>query len=191
MSTLRDYLVQKRDAIRTIRENRTTDPEPLRPAATVSIEGRSGIRRIRIRDFQLLSDATPALAGYNLGPGAAEMQMGVLGACLTHLVLIVAADMEIPLDAVDVDVWADQDAESKVPGYDHVPGVPHDIGYTLRIASPASAGTIATLHQAVEAVCPVLNLLANPQTITGTVELNGTAVSTLTAGASTDPLTTA
>jgi uncharacterized OsmC-like protein len=191
MSTLRDYLAQKRDAIQQIRADRIATPEPLRPAATVSIEGRSGIRRIRIRDFQLLSDATPALAGYNLGPGAAELQMGVLGACLTHLVLIVAADLEIPLDSVDVDVWAGQDAESSVPGYDHVPGVPHDIGYTLRIASPASAGTIASLHQAVEAVCPVLNLLANPQTITGTVELNGTAVSTLTVGAGNEPLATA
>ncbi len=182
MSALRDYHAQKRDAIRTIRANRTADPEPMRPAASVSIEGRSGIRRIRIRDFQLLSDSTPALAGYNLGPGAAEMQMGVLGACLTHLVLIVAADMDIPLDAVDIDVWADQDAESSVPGYDHVPGVPHDIGYTLRIASSASAGTIASLHQTVEQVCPVLNLLVNPQAITGTVELNGSVVSTLTAG---------
>jgi uncharacterized OsmC-like protein len=182
MSTLRDYLVQKRDAIQAIRSNRTGDPEPMRPAATVSIEGRSGIRRIRIRDFQLLSDSTPALAGYNLGPGAAEMQMGVLGACLSHLVLIVAADLDIPLDTVDVDVWADQDAESSVPGYDHVPGVPHDIRYTMRIASTASAEDIANLHQAVEQVCPVLNLLVNPQAITGTFELNGTTVSTLTAG---------
>ena len=183
MSTLRDYLAQKRDAIRTIRANRTGDPDPLRPAASVSIEGRSGIRRIRIRDFQILSDSTPALAGYNLGAGAAEMQMGVLGACLSHLVLIVAADLEIPLDAVEVDVWADQDAESSVPGYDHVPGVPHGIAYTMRIASPASAGDIAHLHEEDEKVCPVLNLLANPQVITGTFELNGEAVSTLTAGA--------
>ncbi len=182
MSSLRDYLVQKRDAIRTIRTNRTSEPAPLRPAATVSIEGRSGIRRIRIRDFQLISDSTPALAGYNLGPGAAEMQMGVLGACLTHLVLIVAADLEIPLDAVEAEVWADQDAESSVPGFDHVPGVPHSIGYTLRIESTASAADIARVHEAVEQVCPVLNLLANPQSITGTVELNGEAVSTLTVG---------
>jgi len=190
MSTLREYLAQKRGAIRTNRANRTGDPVQIRPAATVSIEGRSGIRRIRIRDFQILSDATPALAGYNLGPGAAELQMGVLGACLTHLVLIVAADMEIPLDAVDVDVWADQDAESSVPRFDHVPGVPHDIGYTLRIESTASAAEIARVHEAVEKVCPILNLLANPQTITGTLELNGAAVPTLTADVPGDPATT-
>ena len=30
MSTLRDYLVQKRDAIQAIRSNRTGDPEPMR-----------------------------------------------------------------------------------------------------------------------------------------------------------------
>ena len=130
--------ISPRSATRSgrIRSNRTADPEPPRPAASVSIEGRGGIRRIRIPISNCFSDSTPALAGYNLGPGAAELQMGVLGACLTHLVLIVAADLDIPLDSVDVDVWAGQDAESSVPGYDHVPGVPHDIGYTMRIASP-------------------------------------------------------
>ena len=90
--------------------------------------------------------------------------------------------MEIPLDAVSVDVFADQDPESAVPGYDHVPGIPRNLGYTMRLESPATAEDITRLHEAVEQVCPILNLLVNPQAIAGTFELNGVAVSTLTAG---------
>jgi hypothetical protein len=44
------------------------------------------------------------------------------------------------------------------------------------LESPASAEEIAGLHTAVERVCPVLNLLLNPQTITGTILQNGRAL---------------
>ena len=36
--------------------------------------GRSGIREIRIRDFQIISDSKPDLAGYDLGPGADDLR---------------------------------------------------------------------------------------------------------------------
>ena len=178
MSTLREFLVQKRAAILARRDPANAgNIGPIKLEANVTAEGRSGVRRIRIRDFQILSDSGPDFAGYNFGPGSPELQVGVLGSCLTHIFEIQAADQEIPLDSLSVDVSADQDFRSGQPGFEHVPRFPYNLTYTVHIESPASVEDIARLHKAVEDVCPILNLLINPQTINGTVELNGALAS--------------
>ncbi len=180
MSTLREYLGQKREALLARREqDGRGETGPIKLEASVTAEGRSGVRRIRIREFQILSDTGPEFAGYNFGPGSPELQVGVLGSCLTHIFLIQAADLEIPLDSLRVDVTADQDFRSGQPGFEHVPRFPHNLTYTVHVESPAPAQDIVRLHKAVEEVCPILNLLVNPQTITGTVQLNGDVASTL------------
>jgi hypothetical protein len=98
MSTLREYLGQKRAALLARREAAKTNGQgPNTLQAKVTAEGRSGVRRIRIRDFQILSDSPPDFAGYNFGPGSPELQLGVLGSCLTHIFLIQAADRQVPL----------------------------------------------------------------------------------------------
>lgn len=176
-STLRDYLVQKREAIlarRAKAANGEAPPAPVELSATVTAEGRSGVRRMRIRDFQILADTPPDFAGYNFGPGSPELQLGVLGTCLTHIFLIQAAEAEVPLDSLSVDVKGQVDYRAGQPGFEHIPVYPHNIQYTVHLESPASAEEIAKLHAAVERVCPILNLLQNPQTITGTVVQNGT-----------------
>jgi uncharacterized OsmC-like protein len=60
-----------------------------------------------------------------------------------------------------------------------VPIFPHNIRYTLEIASPESPEAIRALHEAVEAVCPIYNLLKNPQTIVGELRHVGVAEKTL------------
>jgi uncharacterized OsmC-like protein len=183
MSTLREYLGQKRDALLARREAaQSAEAGVHKLEASVTAEGRSGVRRIRIRDFQILSDSGPDFAGYSFGPGSPELQVGVLGSCLTHIFLIQAADQEIPLDALSVDVSADQDFRAGQPGFEDVPRFPHNLTYTVHIESTASAEEIGRLHKAVEDVCPILNLLVNPQTIRGSVELNGVPASDLVKG---------
>jgi uncharacterized OsmC-like protein len=176
MSTLREYLVQKREAIVTRRAKVAAGDGPAAPltlAAHVKAEGRSGVRRIRIRDFQILADTPEDFAGFNFGPGSPELQLGVLGSCLTHIFLIQAADREVPLDSLEVDVTAEIDYRAGQSGFENVPVYPHNIRYTVNIESPASDIEIAELHKAVERVCPILNLLTNPQPVTGNVVLNG------------------
>ncbi len=94
----------------------------------------------------------------------------MLGSCLTHIFLIQAADRQVPLDSLEVEVSGQMDPHAGQPGYEHIPVYPHNITYTVQISSPASAEVIAALHDAVERACPILNLLANPQHITGTVK---------------------
>ncbi|MBP2230438.1 putative OsmC-like protein [Azospirillum agricola] len=183
MSTLNEYLVQKGAAHRALKE-RIQHPDFAPPplSARVSAEGRSGIRRIRIRDFQLVSDAAPDYAGYNLGPTSPELQLGVLGSCVTHITLIQATELGVPLDSLEVEVEGVFDPRGGKPGFEHIPVYPQDLRYTIHIVSPASAEAIAELHALVERTCPILNLLRHPQEVVSTVSHRQPA-ETVTAGA--------
>jgi len=171
MSGLREYLAEKNQALQARRERiRTNGAEPVALSTSVKAEGRSGVRRIRIRDFQILSDSDTDFAGYNLGPSSPELQLGVLGSCLTHIFLIQAAERGVWLDSLEVEVTGQLDPRANQPGFEHVPVYPHNIRYHVRIVSPASETELRELHAAVERSCPILNLLAQPQQIAGTVE---------------------
>lgn len=169
MTTLNDYLVQKRAAWLAKREAARNDPDlkPVQLKATVRALGRSGVREIRIRDFQVISDSPADFAGYDLGPASPELQLGVLGSCLTHITLIQAAERQLRIDSIDVAVTGEQHPLAQQPGFENIPIFPHNIRYTLHIVSPESAEAIRALHDAVEAVCPIFNLLKQPQTIVG------------------------
>ena len=90
--------------------------------------------------------------------------------CLTHIFLIHAADRQVPLDNLEVEVTAQMDPRANQPGFEHVPVYPHTISYTVHVTSSAADAQLAELHQAVERVCPILNLLVNPQEITGRID---------------------
>lgn len=170
MSTLNEYLGQKRQAILARRAKRKLGAtEPFTLQAHVKAEGRSGIRRIRIRDHQVIMDSPYDFAGYNLGPNSPELQLGVLGSCLTHIFLIQAADKGVPLDELEIDVTGQVDVRAGTPGYEHIPVYPQNISYTVYVKSSASPETLADLHETVERVCPIFNLLIHPQTINGSL----------------------
>jgi hypothetical protein len=67
MSSLNEYLEQKRAALAERRKGATDDSAIVSRSIRVKAEGRSGVRRIRIRDFQIVSDSPPDFAGYDLG----------------------------------------------------------------------------------------------------------------------------
>jgi len=168
MSGLHAYLAQKAEALAGFTA-RVLAPgyAPPRITATVTAEGRSGVRRIRIRDFQILSDSPPDFAGYDLGPSSPEIQLGVLGSCLTHSFLIQAARLGVPIDSLEVEVTGRIDARGGKPGHADIPVYPHAIAYSVHIASAAPVFELENLHQAVERTCPILNLLRAPQAIEG------------------------
>ena len=85
MGALDDYLLQKRVALQWIKqEAAAASYQPLPIRAHVTVEGRSGVRRIRVRDFQVISDSPAAFAGHDLGPSSPELALGALGSCLAH-----------------------------------------------------------------------------------------------------------
>jgi uncharacterized OsmC-like protein len=141
--------------------------------AKATAEGRSGVRRIRIRDFQIITDSPPDFAGYDLGPSSPELVLGGLASCLNHSYLIQAAALEVPIESIEVEGTIDPRAGS--PGYETIPVYPQNIVYVVRIDGPASAAEIQTLRDNVEKFCPILNLLRQPQTIEGRLDLRSTA----------------
>jgi OsmC-like protein len=140
--------------------------------ARVRAEGRSGVRRIRIRDFQIISDSEADFAGYDLGPTSPELQLGVLGSCLTHTFLIQAATLGVSLESIELEITGVIDPRACSPSFEKVPIYPHQICYSAFISSPAAPGEIEALYQAVERNRPILNLLRQPQAITGEVGLS-------------------
>src|SRR5262245_56869581 len=96
---LDNFLARLGAALRSEQASART-PQPLR--AVVTAESRSGVRRLRIRDFQVLSDSERTIAGYNLGAGSWDTEIGVLGSAVATEFLFQAARFGISLEAVDV-----------------------------------------------------------------------------------------
>lgn len=172
MSDLQNYLVRKRASLLARRAGIERGEITIHPITThARAEGLSGIRRIRIRDFQIVSDSPASFAGYDLGPGSPEILLGSLSSCLVHTWLIHAADQQVPLDALEVKVTGQLDARAGRPGFEQVPVYPHDITYRVDVTSPADRGAIDAVDQAVQRLCPVLNLLIRATDVRGVVKL--------------------
>ena len=167
---LNNYLSHKRAAV-LARQQRIAEgtAQANHLHAHVTAEGRSGVRRLRIREHQILSDSPYDFAGFNLGPSSPELQLGVLGTCVTHIFEIQAALLQVPLDSIEVDVRGTIDPRGGHPGHEATPIWPHNIQYEVQVASSASDAQLNELFAAVEKNCPILNLLRNPQQVVGTL----------------------
>jgi len=160
---LRDFLIEKRQAI--LRKQQAGADAPYSLRAHARIEPRSGLRDVRTgtRGFQFIHDRTPALGGLGLGPTAEEHLLGVLGTCLTHVTEIQAATRQVVLDALEIRLQST--LSPRVGQGITSPSRYGDIRYSVHVESPASRSDIDGLRDAVEATCPVYNLLKDPQTI--------------------------
>jgi uncharacterized OsmC-like protein len=183
---LREYLKYKRAAV-LWRENRftrsagantqanTTDSVARRERAPqldrlhVEIDPLSGIRRLHVRHFNLIHDSQPLLGGSDLGPSALEHQLGVLTSCITHITEIQAASRQVVLDSLAVSAEGIYDPRAGRPGFEDVPAYPHEIHYTVHFRSPHPYEDLVALRDAVEAVCPIYNLLLAEQKIEGRI----------------------
>ncbi|MDE1991614.1 MAG: OsmC family protein [Rhizobiaceae bacterium] len=171
MTNLNEYLGQKRSALLSRRARvKAGELGFATMKASASAEGRSGVRRIRIRDFQVISDSPTDFAGYNLGPSSPELLLGALSSCLTHTFLIHASDQGVPLESIHAEVSANMDPRGGSEGHEDIPVYPHDIAYTVTLVSPASAENIARLQATVEKFCPILNLLKRGTEIKGRID---------------------
>lgn len=158
-STLSDYLVFKRSFL--------NDPNKPKPTgaplvATVSAEGRAGVRKVKIRDHLLISDSGYLGGGSDLGPIPGELVLAGLAGCLSHGWVMQTALAEIDLRALEIEV---QTTAAPVGSL-----APAGLEYTVRISSDASAEKIRELFTIVEQKSYVFNLLINPVTIHGTTQ---------------------
>ncbi|RYX86409.1 OsmC family peroxiredoxin [bacterium] len=161
--SLRDYLARLKSAL-LLANKQPEQAQPLKFSASVVAEGRTGIRHLRIRNFQFLSDGTPDVGEYNLGAGSWPSVVGVLGSAVAQDFLTQAAIKGIPLDELEVVFTSRPGAAPSATGGRGVT-YPRALTYTAYIVSPASDAQLEDLRRTVERVSPVLNLVSQSQNI--------------------------
>lgn len=166
---LRDYLRQKAAALRgaAIAKPAGADWREEVSAACIA-DDLTGVRKLRIRDWQYIGDSGAAFGGWSLGPSSPELLCGVISTCLTHTYEIGAATMDIPLDRIEVRVSAENN-DARFLGIETTdPNVPFNIQAHIRVQSAdATPDQLATLHRYASERCPLTQLIrtANPVTL--------------------------
>ena len=121
------------------------------------------------RNFKLTVDERPLLGGTDAGPNPMELILTALGACQEITYRLYADLLGIPLDGISIEVSGDVDLcgffsvdDEARPGYT---GITADVV----IDSPASDEEIQRLQAAVEAHCPVLDIIGNATPVALTI----------------------
>jgi uncharacterized OsmC-like protein len=159
-SGLGTYLSNKADAMTAAaRKLPSGDAAREAIAAECSAADLTGVRRVRMRDFQIVSDSGPAFGGFGLGPSSPELLLGVLASCLTHTYLIGAAQRGVSLDAVHVRFEAENNDAAFLGLETGDPPYPFNIRGTVKIESRAPQADIDALHAYAAATCPLTKLV--------------------------------
>ncbi|MDZ7727960.1 MAG: OsmC family protein [Dehalococcoidia bacterium] len=164
---LQHYLRQKRAAMdRAAAERPDGDDWHETVSASCIADDATGVRKLRMRDWQLTGDSGPSFGGWNLGPSSPELLCGVISTCLTHTYLIGAASMEVPVDRVEVRV----DAENNDAGFLGIesedPPLPFGIVARVWLEAPeASDAQREELHRYARERCPLTALVRQPNEV--------------------------
>jgi uncharacterized OsmC-like protein len=164
------YLAVKTEALEALhRRLSEPDAQPTPLTVTVRVAGGSGARPVRVREFTIVTDALPALAGNNLGPTAPELLLGALASCLAHSYLIAAIKHGVVYEALELEVRGAIDYRGTLEVDPAAPVPPFDISYEARAVTAASAEQLEAVRRDVERTCPVLRALLQPLPVTGRI----------------------
>ena len=135
-------------------------------SAKVTFESSSALQEgfrseVTVRQHKWDVDEPTALGGSDRGPNPVELILAALGTCQEITYRAYATALGIPLESVSVKLLGEVDlrgffgVDDQVrAGYQRIAGVVH-----LRSSAPAE--TLQKLRDAVNAHCPVLDILAN------------------------------
>ncbi|MCC6626238.1 MAG: OsmC family protein [Chloroflexi bacterium] len=167
---LAGYMDAKADALASLRERlQAPDAAPTPLSVVVRVAGGSGARPVKVREFTIVTDALPALAGNNLGPTAPEILLSALASCLIHSYVVVATDLGLRYDSIELEVRGQIDYRGTLRVDPAAAVPPTGIAYEARIASSASVEQLEAVRREVERFCPVFQALLQPTPVTGRV----------------------
>lgn len=136
-------------------------------AATCVADDETGVRKLRIRDWQYIGDSGADFGGWSLGPSSPELLCGVVSTCLTHTYLIGAAWLGIPLDRVEVNVVAQNNDARFLEVQTDEPDVPNGITARVTLLAPdASTQQLDDLHRYARERCPITRLIRQANEVT-------------------------
>jgi putative redox protein len=159
--------------IEQVRRNLADAPEP--PIATFAVTSalvNEYEKRVQIRDFALVVDEPEQIGGSNTGPTPVELVLAALGTCQEIVYATYARVLGIPLNGIEVSAEGRLDLRGFF-GVAEEPAGFKDVTYTVDIKSPASPEDLARLIEAVNAHCPVLDILQQPVQVAGSYRVNG------------------
>lgn len=134
-----------------------------------------------IRDFAPMAiDEPPELGGQDSAPNPVELVLAALGTCQEIMYSAYAAVMDIPLDSVQVNARGYLNLQGLFGLDESVPPGYKRITFETEIESSADDDSLRKLIETVEKCCPVLDILARPQLVTGTAKVNGRPLHSLT-----------
>jgi organic hydroperoxide reductase OsmC/OhrA len=161
MAGLREYLIEKAAAIRALARTRP-DAADWREtvSATCVADDRTGVRKLRIRDWQFIGDSGPGFGGFSLGPSSPELLCGVISTCLTHTYEIGACLMGLPLERIEVRVTAENN-DARFGGLETKdPATPFNLQAVVKLDAPGVArDKLDELHAYASRSCPLTNLI--------------------------------
>ena len=135
--------------------------------ASVKFESKSSLiegfhSRASLRHHSIDVDEPKELGGTDQGANPVELILAALGTCQEITYKAYATVLGIPIESVSVELEGDLDLQGFLALNDDVrPGF-QQIRGKVRIKSEADDATLEKLREAVNAHCPVLDIISNP-----------------------------
>lgn len=164
--TLNDFLLLRKNALLELQKTHSDKTQPITLRATTTAEQRSGVRRIRIRGHQIISDSDYSFAGYSLGPGSPESSLTAIASDLADAFLSQSALKGVRIDSLGVSITSRRDS---IP-----PSVrivyPHNLFYTIYVKSPATDEQLEEIRLLAEQHSPAFNVASEKQIVKGEID---------------------
>lgn len=165
----------------TIREafERSARAVTLRP----SVGRYTTVTKVRLRDgttcdvehgdWRFTCDVGPSQGGNDAGPGPGILQRAALGSCLAIGYSLWAAQLQVPIEHLEVEVEADVDARGMYGVADVPPGYAA-LRYRVTVQSPASEEDVRRVLDAADTHSPVLDDFRRPLAVEREVQISTT-----------------
>ncbi|MDR1369698.1 MAG: OsmC family protein [Dysgonamonadaceae bacterium] len=168
--TLRDFQKRRLAALEKLDKTPSDQIQPIRLEVRTTAEQRSGVRRIRIRGHQIISDSDYAFAGYSLGPGSPESSLTAIASDLADSYLSQAALKGVRIDSLGVSITSRPDSVRPEKRIVH----PHNLFYTIYVQSPATDEQLEEVRILAELHSPAFNIASVKQVVKGDIDYQPT-----------------
>ncbi|MDR1454459.1 MAG: OsmC family protein [Tannerella sp.] len=164
--TLPDFQQRRLAALRALEKTPSDRIQPIRLEVRTTAEQRAGVRRIRIRGHQIISDSDYSFAGYSLGPGSPESSLTAIASDLADAFLSQAALQGVPVDSLGVSITSRRDSVPPAVRIVH----PHNLLYTIYVKSPATDTQLEEIRLLAEQHSPAFNIASVRQAVSGDID---------------------
>jgi uncharacterized OsmC-like protein len=168
--TLNDFLKRRLATLKTLEKTPSDQIQPIRLEVRTTAEQRSGVRRIRIRGHQIISDSDYSFAGYSLGPGSPESSLTAIASDLADAYISQAALKGVQIDSLGVSITSRPDSVRPEKRIVH----PHNLLYTIYVKSPATDEQLEEVRILAEQHSPAFNIAAIKQVVKGDIDYQQT-----------------